>query len=201
MATLCENVFMTTKSFATELKNTIRSIRDEQAVNEIKCDNLIAYLEEVINSPDEEIDATQMEKYKAELQLWIKQNEAAQVSSLEMFRTVILSGQNALKTAFLMNGGATVALLAFLGKLSDQHQDKIGIFSSSLIVFIFGVLAITVASGSTYLCQWFYDAGSEPWKQKTGFLLNILAIALGLASYGLFIWGAIRAYKAFIGFA
>lgn len=191
---------MTTKSFATELKNTIRSIRDEQAVTEIKCDNLIAYLEEVINSPNEEIDSTQMEKYKAELQLWIKQNEAAQASSLEMFRTVILAGQNALKTAFLMNGGATVALLAFLGKLSDQHQDKIAIFSSSLIVFVVGVLAITVASGSTYLSQWFY-AGSESWKQKTGFWLNILAIALGLASYGLFIWGAIRAYKAFIGFA
>lgn len=184
---------MTTKSFATELKNTIRSIRNEQAVTEIKCDNLIAYLEEVINSPNEEIDSTQMEKYKAELQLWIKQNEAAQSS-------VILAGQNALKTAFLMNGGATVAILAFLGKLSDQHQDKIAIFSSSLIVFVIGVLAITVASGVTYLSQWFYGY-SESWKKKTGFRLNILAIILGLASYCLFIWGAIRAYKAFIGFA
>jgi hypothetical protein len=190
---------MTTKSFATELKNIIRSIRDEQAVTEIKCDNLIAYLEEIINSPNEEIDSTQMEKYKAELQLWIKQNEAAQASSLEMFRAVILAGQNALKTAFLMNGGATIALLAFLGKLSEQHQDKIAIFSSSLIVFVVGVLAITVASGLTYLSQWFF-AGSESWKQKTGFGLNILVIVFGLASYGLFIWGAIRAYKAFIGF-
>ena len=191
---------MTTKSFATELINTIRSIRDEQAVTEIKCDNLIAYLEEVINSPNEEIDSTHMEKYKAELQLWIKQNEAVQASNLEMFRTVISAGQNALKTAFLMNGGATVAILAFLGKLSDQHQDKIAIFSSSLIVFVVGVLVITVASGSTYLSQWFY-AGSKSWKQQTGFWFNILAIVLGLASYGLFIWGAIRAYKAFIGFA
>ena len=191
---------MTTKSFATELKNTIRSIRDEQGVAEIKCDNLIAYLEEVINSPEEEINTTQMEKYKAELQLWIKQNEAAQASSLEMFRSVILAGQSALKTGFWMNGGATVALLAFLGKLSDQHQDKIAVFSSSLIIFVIGVLAISMASGSTYLSQWFY-ASSESWKQKTGFWLNILAIALGLASYGFFIWGAIRAYKAFIGFA
>ena len=197
---ICEKIIMTTKSFATELKNTIRSIRDQQGVAEIKCDNLIAYLEEVINSPEEEINATQMEKYKAELQLWIKQNEAAQASSLEMFRSVILAGQNALKTAFLMNGGATVALLAFLGKLSDQHQDKIAVFSSSLIIFVIGVLAISMSSGSTYLSQWFY-ASYESWKQKTGFWLNILAIALGLASYGFFIWGAIRAHKAFIGFA
>ena len=46
---------MTTKSFATELRDVIRSIRDEQGVSEIKSDNLIAYLEEIINSPEEEI--------------------------------------------------------------------------------------------------------------------------------------------------
>ena len=191
---------MTTKSFATELRDVIRSIRDEQGVSEIKSDNLIAYLEEIINSPEEEITPAQMEKYKAELQVLIKQNEAVQAEKIEMFRSVILSGQNALKTAFLMNGGATVTLLAFLGKLSDQHQGKIAVFASALVVFVIGVLAITVASGLTYLSQWFY-AHSEPWKRKTGHVLNFLTIALGLASYGFFIWGTVRAYKAFVGFA
>ncbi len=191
---------MTTKSFATELRDVIRSIRDEQGVSEIKSDNLIAYLEEIINSPEEEITPAQMEKYKAELQVWIKQNETVQAEKIEMFRSVILSGQNALKTAFLMNGGATVALLAFLGKLSDQHQGKIAVFASALVVFVIGVLAITVASGLTYLSQWFY-AHSEPWKRKIGHVLNFLTIALGLASYGFSIWGTVRAYKAFVGFA
>lgn len=117
-----------------------------------------------------------------------------------MFRSVILAGQNALKTAFWMNGGATVVLLAFLGKLSDQHQDKIADFASALVPFVIGVLVITVASGLTYLCQWFY-AHPEPWKKKTGHVLNVLTIGLGLASYGLFVWGTVRAYKAFLGFA
>ena len=190
---------MTTKTFATELRDLIGSIRDKQGIAEIKCDNLIAYLEEVINSPDEEVSAIQMEKYKAELQLWIKQNEAVQASSLERFRTVILAGQSALKTAFLMNGGATVALLAFLGKLSDQHQDKIAAFASSMVVFVMGVLAITMASGFTYLSSGFYE-GSKSWQQKTGFWLNIFTIAAGFSSYGFFIWGTIRAYNAFMGF-
>lgn len=190
---------MSTKSFAAELKDLIRSIRDEQGVSEIKCDNLIAYLEQVINSPEEEINPTQMEKYKAELQVWIKQNEAFQAQNIEMFRSVILAGQNALKTAFLMNAGATVALLAFLGKLSDRHQDKIAVFSSALIVFVSGVLVITIASGATYLSQWFY-AHTEPWKRRTGHTLNILAIGLNLASYGCFVWGTLRAYRAFLGF-
>jgi len=190
---------MTTRSFAIELRSTISSIKEDQGITEIKCDNLIAYLDEVINSPEEDVNAAQMEKYKAQLQLWIKQNEVAHGWDLEMFRSVIMAGQNALKTAFLMNGSAAVALLAFLGKLSDQHQNKIAVFASSLVVFVIGVLAITMASGSTYLSQFFY-ADSELWKQKTGLVLNILAIVLGLSSYGLFIWGTIIAYKAFIGF-
>jgi len=190
---------MTTKSFATELRDVVRSIKDEQGISEIKCDNLITYLEEVINSPGEEITPTLMEKYKAELQVWIKQNEAIQAQNIEMFRSVILAGQNALKAAFLMNGGATVALLAFLGKLSDQHQDKIPVFSSALVIFVTGVLAITIASGSTYLSQWFY-AHPEPWKRKTGHLLNILTIVLNLGSYGLFVWGTLSARNAFLGF-
>jgi len=191
---------MTTKSFATELRDLIRSIRDEQGVSEIKCDNLITYLEEILNSPQEEITTAQMEKYKAELQVWIKKNEAVHVENIEMFRSVILAGQNALKTAFLMNGGATVALLALLGKLSDQHHDKIAVFASALLIFVIGVLAITIASGSTYLSQWFY-AHSEPWKRTTGHCFNILTIVLSLASYGFFIWGTIEAYRAFLGFA
>jgi hypothetical protein len=190
---------MTTKGFATELRDLIRSIRDKQGIAEIKCDNLIAYLEEVINSPEEEVSAIQMEKYKAELQLLIKQNEAVQASTLERFRTVILTGQNALKTAFLMNGGATVALLAFLGKLSDRYPDKISAFASCMVVFVMGVLAISMASGFTYLSSGFYE-GSKSWQQKTAFWLNIFTIALGLSSYFFFIWGTIRAYKAFMGF-
>jgi hypothetical protein len=190
---------MTTKSFAAELIDLIRSIKDEQGIHEIRCDSLIAYLEEVINSPEEEITLAQMEKYKAELQVWVKQNEAVQAQNIEMFRSVVLAGQNALKSAFLMNGGATVALLAFLGKLSERHQDKIAVFSSAMVIFVAGVFAITIAAGVTYLSQWLY-AYSEPWKRKTGHILNMLAIALNLTSYGCFVWGTLSAYSAFLGF-
>jgi hypothetical protein len=191
---------MTTKSFATELRDTVRSLRDEKGISEIKCDNLIAYLEEIMNSPDEEISPSGMEKYKAELQVWIKKHEAEQIYTVEKSRTVILTGQNALKTAFLMNGGATVALLAFLGKLSDQHPDKIPAFASCMVIFVIGVLAITMASGSTYLSTGFY-AGAKSWQKRTGFWLNIFTIFFGVASYGFFIWGTIRAYKTFLGFS
>lgn len=191
---------MNIKQFAEELRNTVQQLQRE-GVSEIKSENLIAYLEQVIESASGgDVSYADMERYRAELQLWVEQNKVIHTSRLEMFKSVIATGQNALRTAFLMNGGATVALLAFLGKLSEQHQSQIPVFAASLILFVIGVLTITISSGVTYLSQWFY-AGSDGWKVKTGFCFNILAIILGLSSYFLFIWGVVRAYKAFIGFA
>ena len=157
-------------------------------------------MDQVIESPEDGSSTLALEKYRADLQVWVEHHKRNHASDLEMFKSVISSGQNALRTAFLMNGGATVAILAFLGKLSDGNKAKIPIFSESLVMFVIGVLAITMSSGMTYLSQWFYHT-SETWKLKTGFALNIFAIVLGLSSYGFFIWGAIRAYMAFKGFA
>ncbi len=189
---------MSTKSFAAEMKSTIVELKQKNGIESIKCDNLIAYLDDIINSPDVEISDVDKEKYRAELQLWVERDKAQQASNLEMFRSVILVGQNALKSAFLMNGGATIALLAFLGKLSDQHQDKISVFANSLMIFVFGVFFIVLASGVTYISQWCY---ANPKYEKAGHVFNIVVILCGLASYGFFIWGSIVAYKAFLAFA
>ena len=188
---------MNTKEFAIELKETIKSIKEEQGVEAIKCDNLLGYLDQVIKSPETQLDQAKMEQYKAQLQVCVEQNKNQHAWDIEMFRSVILAGQNALKTAFLMNGGATIALLAFLGKLSDQHQEKIAIFANGLLIFVIGVLIIVVASGATYLSQWFY---AKSKCEKVGYTLNMFVVLLGLASYGFFIWGAIVTYKAFVGF-
>ena len=99
----------------------------------IRCDNLIAYLDEVINSPDEEVSQVRLEEYKTELQVWVEQNKSRDLYNVEMLRSVLAAGQNALRSAFLMNSGATVALLAFLGKLSEDHQGKIPAFANSML--------------------------------------------------------------------
>jgi hypothetical protein len=186
------------KDFAAQLKKTIEEIKAKGTIT-IDCDNLIAYLDEVVNSPSPVVSPAELEKYKADLQVWIEHNKTTHESNLEMFRSVIQSGQNALRSSFLLNGGAAVAMLAFIGKLTEVQASKIPVFACSLTIFVIGVLAITVASGLTYLSQWFY-AGNLQWKVKTGFWLNIAAIVMGLSSYGVFIWGMCEAYAAFIKF-
>ena len=117
-----------------------------------------------------------------------------------MLKSVLESGQNALRSSFLLNGGAAVTMLAFIGKLSDSHQDKIQDFSVSLSIFVTGVLAITIAYGATYLSQWLYYKDTENNK-KSGIAFNILAIIFGLSSYGFFVWGMYKAYCSFVNFS
>lgn len=191
---------MKEKNFAIQLKNTIKQIKSNGSVT-ISCDHLIAYLDEVINSQTSEITSVQFEKYKADLQLWVENNKANQASSLELFRSVITSGQNAIRSSFLLNGGAAVALLAFISNLTENHKNKVVVFADSLIPFVCGVLLIAITSGVTYLSQWFYCNNDCSWKNKTGFFLNILAIIFGLFSYVCFIYGMYRAYVGFQNFS
>ena len=200
---MCQSIMhgdygMSIKQFAADLRETMTKLRAD-GIETIKTENLIAYLDNVINSRYPEIDQAYLEKYRAELQLWLEQNKRVHVMDVEGFKSVIAAGQSALKTAFLMNGGATVALLAFIGKLSEDHANKIAEFSLAMIYFVMGVLLVTMSSGSTYLSQWFYFS-PKTWQKKTGFMFNMTAIIFRLLSYILFIVGVFKAYYAFVTF-
>jgi hypothetical protein len=189
---------MSAKEFASQLKQTIQDIKAKGAAA-VDCDNLIAYLDEVVASPSVVVTPAELEHYKAQLQIEIEQSRGQHASDLEMFRSVITAGQNAIRSSFLLNGGAAVAVLAFISKLTESQTDKVSLFSESLLPFVAGVFAISFSSGLTYLSQWFY-ATDDGWKIRTGFWLNIAAILVGLSSFGLFIWGMCRAYAGFQSF-
>jgi len=181
------------------MKATIEEIK-AKGTAAIHCDNLISYLDEVQKSPEPEPSPIDLERYKADLQNWIETNKSKHEGRLEMFRSVITSGQAAIKTSFLLNGGAAVAMLAFIGHLAQFKAEKVSTFASCLLPFAYGVLAIAVTSGFTYLSQWLY-ASTRPWARKVGFAFNVLCILLGLLSYGFFVWGLLDAYHSFITYA
>ena len=143
-----------------------------------------------------------IKRYEAELQKWIEDCRSANESDLESVRATISAGQNALRSAFVMNGGAAVAILAFVGHLAAVNPGHIADFSKSMLWFVAGVGAISIASGTTYLSQWFYsDWEQRLWAMRAGLGINVISIILGLASYGLFIKGALVAYDAFLRIA
>lgn len=189
---------MSAQDFAKQLKETIQEVKNNGTAA-IYCDNLIAYLEDVSSSPSHHPTEVELEKYKADLQLHIEQNKNYHASQLEMFRSVITLGQNAIRTSFLMNGGASVAILAFIGHLAQIKPQSVISFANVLLPFVLGVFAMAITAGFTYLSQWLY-ASPNVSAQKWGFWLNLVCIFTGISSYAFFIWGMCRAYNAFVQF-
>ncbi len=186
---------MSAQEFAAQLKQTIQDIKDNGTAA-IYCDNLISYLDDISKSPSQPLSDADLERYKADLQLHIEQSKSDHASQLEMFRAIILAGQNAIRSSFLLNGGASIALLAFIGHLARISPDKVITFVDALIPFTLGVLVITITSGCTYLSQWLYDEETEK-SQKWGFRFNLVSIILGISSYFMFVWGIWCAYSSF----
>jgi len=133
---------MDAKEFAHELRDTVADLRIK-GVESIRSENLIKYLDEELldlaTSPKASGSASN-ELYKAELQKWVEEHKNVHAHSVELFRSVILAGQNALRTAFLMNGGAAVALLAFVGHLATTDPHRVPSLAPSLTMFVGGVL-------------------------------------------------------------
>lgn len=190
---------MSRSKLDTELKQIIEWIQNSGETH-IESSKLIKYLKKVTETPSQDLPPDHIERLKAQLQILVEAHKGNHASDLEMFKSVIQSGQTAVKTAFLMNGGASVAILAFIGKLTESNKQNIPDFAWTLTLFVTGVFLISVTSGLTYLSQWLY-ADESARKQKAGFVLNISAIIIGLGSYGMFIWGMKAAYRAFMSLA
>ena len=179
---------MNVKQFAEELRTAIASVQSN-GIKNIQCDNLISYLDKVIQSPNAEPSTGDIEHYRAQLQ---NLNE----SRLELFRSVITAGQAAIKSSLLLNGGAAIALLAFMGHLTQHTPVKVADFAVCLVLFTLGALVIVIVSGFSYLSQWLY-ASNYSYTQKWGFFFNIVCILLGILSCALFAWGLIEIYYEF----
>ena len=124
--------------------------------------------------------------------------EAQNAANLEMFKSVIEAGRTALNALILMNGGAAVALLAFLGNALAKEPTggfKFGVqaINCAMLLFVLGVGCAGVSLALRYLTQLLGHGRSA----KMGMRMTYAAIVVGLASLALFFAGGVRAYTAF----
>lgn len=187
---------MSAKEFARQLRAEIEKF-ESQGQDSVSIETLISGLDKFINSSSEESEGILIERLKAHLQSNVEIEKYNHSADLEMFKSVIQSGQNALRAIVLLNGGAAVALLAFIGKLTEVNRLSIPLFALPLTIFVAGAFLATISSGLTYLTQVLY---SEEGKLRTraGVSMQFGSILLSLAALYLFGHGAYRAYGAFI---
>jgi hypothetical protein len=129
--------------------------------------------------------------------------------SIEMFKSVIEAGLNALKSAIIINGGAAVALLAFISGLIEKSSRKsiipISDIAYALFIFVIGAGFAGTASAIRYLCQASYAraleeqlrGNSESRWNSLGGALQIASIITGATSFVAFFYGGWLAYVAF----
>jgi len=137
---------------------------------------------------------------------WNKANDA-----------IIASGTLALRTAVIINGGAAVATLAFIGSLVTDAKLPLGIAVNQLTApikwFAIGVAVATLAMGIAYLVN-YCNAGlissrtqnwEAPFIRETiattrwrfaSNALTVVAILCAIASLGLFIYGMLAIQSA-----
>jgi hypothetical protein len=117
--------------------------------------------------------------------------------------------ETALRSALLINGGAAVSVLAFIGVLAAQSRikfDQLHAVAHSLVLFAFGVVAAVVAMVLASLTN-FFAAEIEgsfvrlaqppfivPGKRTRGFvylkmIIHVAALLVGIFSIAFFLWG------------
>lgn len=182
------------------IKKAVEDVKaqDQQVVS---ADALLKYLDALKADASISVEANQR-KFESDLALFHAEHErnlahysAQQALNVEMLRSVITYGQEALKAAILINGGAAAAVLAFIGNIWTKGivVTAVGSITCSLVLFAFGVLAATVGTAGSYFSQYFYTENA----QKTAVCFHILTVVVVVASYVLFGLGAYEAYTAF----
>ncbi|MBK4996791.1 hypothetical protein IAE39_004965 [Pseudomonas sp. S37] len=187
---------MKARDFAVQLKEEIQGLA-AQGQDSIKLETLLIGLDNFLTSSAEEDEEFQIEKLKAYLQTQVEVEKYRHSANLEMFKSIIQTGQSAIKANMLLNGGAAVALLAFIGKLADVNPGNIPLFAMPLTVFVIGAFLATLVSGLAYLTQVIFSEDGK-WRDRIGNTLQGISILAGLGSLILFGCGTHLAYRAFI---
>jgi hypothetical protein len=153
----------------------------------------------VSESPEDvAVGEAALEGYKSKLAASIEHYRSVNEFNLELLRSTIATGQSALKSAMLINGGAAVAVLAFLGNAWSKSIPKYVLAEAAygLSLFVWGVLAAATAAGCTYVSQ--AGFGDEFGKHSAliGAYGRALAMLLVIASYVLFACAAWQTYSS-----
>jgi len=100
-----------------------KDIKDlkEKGCESLSIDGFEQYLKEISKETTKSTDI-QLAEYTAQHQANLEKYREDRAEWRELFRATISHGQSTLKLLSILNGGAAVALLAFIGKIWTQCQ-------------------------------------------------------------------------------
>ena len=123
--------------------------------------------------------------------------EPGQDDFLRTYKTVVSSGQSALRAFLTLNGGATLAFLAFIGHALETGKmpfESGRIFIGAMQLFIFGTFLGVLAYGTIFLTNCLSHVGrrrSSDWMFGVTLLCAFASLVCFLAAS----WQAIHGFE------
>lgn len=141
-----------------------------------------------------------IEDFKADDALRPNELQARHDWAIEEYRQTITMGQSTMRSCMLINGGAAVALLAFIGHLATlpDSAGHINNFACPLLIYNTGIFFSACAFGFTYLSEYFDSPPERVGYAKT---FQIFAVLFVIGSLVFFVWGGCSTYFSFLNFA
>ncbi len=180
-----------------------QAVQDVRNKNEevVSTDALLKYIDGLagqLESSKEEANRrteANLAIFRAEHERNVALYQSEQKQALELFRSVVTYGSAAMKSALLINGGAAVALLAFIGNIWEKETapEAVKALTLGIAMFSTGVLAAAVANAMSYFTQYCY---SDPFP-RAAVVFHTLTVLFVVTSFVLFGYGAYESYSAF----
>jgi hypothetical protein len=159
-------------------------------------DKWLAGLEELAAKEPATFETVVVERARANNDLVVESLRGRAEQELELLRSLVTTSSNATKTALLINGGAAVTVLAFIGHLVTTGKlASIQAFSWPLACFAGGVFFSALAAGLIYFVQWTF------YKQNPVKRPRCLAIVSHALSFLGFVAGCALTLGAFLRLA
>jgi hypothetical protein len=137
-------------------------------------------------------------QYNAQHQSNIEEYKENRAEWRELLKALVVHAQAAIKLQAIINGGAAVALLAFIGKIWTPEFSNSFIgnhISMALILYCCGIGLSAVTQSLTYLSQHFYNYSRD----KVGDIIRFSAQVTAFSSLALFFIASYIAYRGFMG--
>jgi hypothetical protein len=143
-------------------------------------------------------------QWEAENKFRLANADAKTRIALEEFRVVIDASKEAINAALLVNGGAVIAILGFIGsvvtKTGPAHMTGMGsLLSAVMLQFAGGVVCAALAFGLRYCAQLFYRTRRKIPRAKKFHFAAVIAVIASYAAFGYGAWNCYNAFNIFFG--
>ncbi|AHF94055.1 hypothetical protein OPIT5_04090 [Opitutaceae bacterium TAV5] len=184
---------MNASDFAKQLRKEVLRT-DPKGKGTIQSRSLIKYLDNTIAQEAATASNDALPKQTSvELHLahYNAQVQANLLDREQMFASILEYGKRSINAGMIINAGAAVAILSFIGSLTANPHLSGAQFAESLLLFTGGVLVSALACGLSYCTQyWYYHYE----KGRLGPVFHWATIVCVIGAYALFIVGAYASY-------